>query len=116
MIDLALDNSIFIDTQVQAALQELDMLFETDPTELIGYPTYGTDFEQFLWQTAPSPKALKNYIIEHINRYTFFCQLFDMIVDVNVVEGDYRNIYNVTIILRPEQSNKTAGFRIYQLR
>lgn len=117
MIDLALDESVFINSDLSAALQELDILFNTENTELIGYPMYGVNFEQFLWQLNPSPKSLKSYIEENINKYTFFCKNFNILIDVKVMEGEYRNIYNVIIILRTDQkSNKAAGFRIYQLR
>lgn len=117
MTDLALDDSVFIKTNVAAALQELDILFNTENTELIGYPTYGVNFEQFLWQLSPSPNALKTYIEEHIQEHTFFCRDFDIVINVNVIEGEYRNIYNVVIILRTDpKSKQAAGLRIYQLR
>ena len=117
MTDLALDDSVFIDSNIAAALQELDILFNTENTELIGYPTYGVNFEQFLWQLCPSPNALKSYVEEHIEKFTLFCKDFDVVVKVDVIEGEYRNIYNVMIILRTDpKSNKAAGFRIYQLR
>ena len=117
MTDFALDDSVFIESNVAAALQELDILFNTENTELIGYPTYGVNFEQFLWQLSPSPNALKSYIEEHIEKYTFFCRDFDVVVNVNILEGEYRNIYNVMIMLRIDpKSRQAAGFRIYQLR
>jgi len=117
MIDLALDNSIFINSNVKEALQELDILFNTENSELIGYPEYGSNFEQYLWQMTPSPNALKNYIEELIEKHTLFVKKFDVIVNVNVLEGEYRGIYNVIIILRTSPESKTAaGYRIYQLR
>ena len=50
MIDLALDGRVMIRNIMDEAVQELDILFNTDTTELLGYPTYGTNFEQFLWK------------------------------------------------------------------
>ena len=67
MIDLALDSNVFIDSVFDAALQELDIILNTRYTELIGYPKFGTDFEQFLWQLTPSAQSLKRYILEKIN-------------------------------------------------
>ena len=117
MIDLALDNIVFVNSNINAALQELDILFNTENTELIGYPTYGTNFEQFLWQMNPSPNALKSYMQEVIRNNTFFCNEFDIAIDVKILEGEYRNIYNVIIVLRTDpKSNKAAGYRFYQLR
>ena len=50
MLDLALDGRIFLDNELDCALQEIDMLLNTENTELIGYPSYGTEFESFLCQ------------------------------------------------------------------
>lgn len=117
MIDLALDDSIFVNSKVNAALQELDILFNTENTELIGYPAFGSNFEQFLWQMNPSPNALRSYMEELIEKNTFFCNEFDIVIDVKILEGEYRNIYNVIIILRTDpKSNTAAGYRLYQLR
>lgn len=117
MIDLAIDDEVFVNSKINAALQELDILFNTENAELIGYPKYGTNFEQFLWQLNPSPNALKSYIEEVINDNTLFCKEFEIIVNVNIVEGEYRNIYNVIIVLKTDaKSNEAAGYRLYQLR
>ena len=59
MLDLALDTRIFINNELDAALQELDMIFNTENTELIGYPQYGTNWYQFLWQLDYSPEDLQ---------------------------------------------------------
>ena len=40
MIDLALTGDIIIDNELDEALQELDILFNTENTELIGYPEF----------------------------------------------------------------------------
>lgn len=117
VIDLALDNKIFVSDKLNAALQELDMLFNTTNTELIGHPKYGTNFESFLWQMTPSPNALKSYIEDKIKNFTLFCQEYDIVVEVEIVPGEYRSIYNVVIALRTDPNSRNAlGFRVYQLR
>ena len=50
MLDLALDDRIFLNDPIDCAVQELDLILNTNCTELIGYTDYGTNFEQFLWQ------------------------------------------------------------------
>ena len=62
MLDLAIDSRIFIYNEEDAALQELDILFNTENTELIGYPRYGTNFEQFLWNMNPRTIYILIYI------------------------------------------------------
>ena len=87
MIDLAIDGRVFIDNVLDEALQELDILFNTTNTELIGYPRYGTNFEQFLWQLTPSPNELRNYILERISD-TFYLSQLNTEVNVEVLNGE----------------------------
>lgn len=117
MIDLALDATIFVDDPIREALQEIDILFNTEQTELLGYSEYGTNWEQYLWQMSPSPHSLKSYIKEKIANETYYPNMFDITIDVKILEGEFRNIYQVLIVLRESATSKTAdGFRIYQLR
>ena len=113
MIDLSLDFRIFIKNELDAAVQELDLLFNTENTELINYPQFGTNFEQFLWQLSPSPYALKQYILEKIND-TYFLVNQNVDVDVSTQKGEYRMIYNVLIHISDKQGNKIE--RKYQFR
>lgn len=113
MIDLSLDFRIFIKNELDEAVQELDLLFNTENTELINYPQFGTNFEQFLWQMAPSPQALKQYILEKIND-TYFLVNQNVEVDVATQKGEYRMIYNVLITVTDKQGNKVE--RKYQFR
>lgn len=116
--DLSLAGDVFVDSKVTAALQEIDILFSTEQTELIGDVKYGMNFEQFLWQMNPSPTSLKKYISEQISLYTMYASQFDVMIDVSIVPGEYRNIYQVIIALRDEHTapGKVNGFRIYHLR
>ena len=113
MIDFAIDSRIFLNDEFDIAMQELDILFNTENTELIGNPQFGTNFEQFLWQLNPSVNDLKRYIQEKISTATF---LSKYVVDVNVeiVSGNFRNIYVVTInVTAPNGETKQ---RKYQFR
>lgn len=114
MIDLAIDSRIFINTEIDAALQELDLLFNTENTELIGYPRYGSNFEQFLWQLTPSPDALEQYIKE-LFLSTYWINKLNTDISVKVLEGEYRNIYYVRIIISDPETGE-SGYRDYQLR
>lgn len=114
ILDLAIDGNVFIDNIVDAALQEIDLIFNTTNTELIGNPSFGTNFEVFLWQLTPSPMALENYIREKLND-TYFCKDLNVDVNVEIVEGKYRLIYYVKITLKDEDNN-ALGERVYELK
>ena len=117
VLDLSLDSNVFISSTAEAALQEIDLLFNTENGDLIGYPTFGTDFESFLWEMTPSPNSIKEYIKDKIQRHTYFCKEFDVVVEVKVLPGEFRSVYNVYIALRDNPNSLSAsGFRVYQLR
>lgn len=113
MIDLALDGKIFIDNTVDAALQELDMLFNTEKTELINNVQYGTNFEQFLWVLNPSEEQLKKYISEQITN-TYFLSSMDYDINVEILKGDFRLIYFVQISVTDAFGRN--GIREYEFR
>ena len=113
MIDLSLDYNVFINSEFDAALQELDLLFNTETTELINNVTFGTNFEQFLWQLTPATQSLKQYIMEKINE-TLFLSKYVQDVDVKVYKGEIRMIYDVQIYISDNKGNKTI--KKYQFR
>lgn len=119
ILDLALGDNIFINDTIDAAVQELDILFNTANTELIGNVDYGTNFEQFLWNLNPSEESLKSYVYEKINS-TYFLAKMKVDVDVSIEDGTHRNIYNVTITVNyPEaidSTHKNMQKRVYQFR
>lgn len=113
MIDLALDSRITLNNVLDCAVQEIDLLFNTENTELIGDPQYGTNFEQFLWQLTPSPNELKRYISDKIDNYTYFTRQLKYDIDVKLVNGEYRTIYVVTIDIKngEEQQQRQYQFK-----
>ena len=113
MLDLSLDNKIFVRNELDAGVQELDILLNTTPTELIGYPTFGTDFEQFLWQMTQSPNAVKKYIDEKIMD-TLFLRDLKVSTTVDVQKGEYRMIYDVQFFIADKNGNSAQ--RKYQFR
>ena len=113
MIDISLDRNIFVYDELNAAIQELDLMFNTENTELIGNPQFGTNFEQFLWQLNPSPNELKRYINEKISG-TMFLSRYTTNIEVNIVNGNYRNIYVVDISVTAPDG--TTQERKYQFR
>jgi len=112
MLDLALDNRVFLDSKLDCALQEIDMLLNTENTELIGYPDYGTEFESFLWTLTPTTAEIEKYIKEKISNSTYFASQFNIYVKATFMEGSYRSIYYVQIALYDDKGH--SGIREYQ--
>lgn len=113
MLDLALDGKVFITNEIDAAMQELDILFNTERTELINNPYYGTNFEQFLWVLSPNVYQVKEYILKQIG-YTYFLRNLEYEIDVQVLKGEYRAIYDVKIAVKDNDGN--VDMREYEFR
>lgn len=115
MIDLSLDSRLFLGDEVDFGLQELDILLNTENTELIGNHQYGCNFYQFLWQLNPSVESIKTYIIEKINT-TMYLSKFNTEVDVNIVNGTLRDIYYVRVIVYLDNTKTNIKYREYEFR
>lgn len=115
-LDLALDNSLVVDNPIEAAIQELDILLGTENTELIGYPNFGVNMEQFLWQLTPSPNEVKSYIQKKIIENTFWCNKLNVSIDVYTISGTLRDIYEICITLKLPGKDGMAKTKKYQYR
>lgn len=113
MIDLAIDGRCFLYNEFDEAIQELDLLFNTENTELIGYPTFGSNFEQFLWMMNPATNELEKYIYELIGNTTYL-QRYVQNVEISTVKGEYRLIYKVKIYLKKDKDTNLV--KEYELR
>lgn len=116
MEDLAIDSRIFLHDDLDLALQELDILFNTTNTELIGNPNFGTNFEQFLWQITPSSDQLRTYIYNKISTETIVLNKFDVNITVDIqLDNTNDKVYIVKIeIVDPSSNDKKT--RVYQLK
>lgn len=113
MLDLALDDKVFIYNTIDAAIQEIDILFNTTNTELLGYTEYGTDWMQFMWVLNPSLSEMQSYIEQKLNE-TYFVSQLDYKVNVNLINTSNTNedAFEVTIDLM-DHNTKESGRRVY---
>lgn len=114
MIDLAIDSRVFLNRDIDMALQEIDLLFSTTNTELIGYPEFGTNFEQFLWTLTPTTSELQKYINEKL-RECYYVNQFKVDTDVEMLTGEIRSIYVVYIEITDWDTNEKRK-RVYQFK
>lgn len=100
MKDLAIDSRVFLEDELDCAIQELDLIMNTNPTELIGETDFGVELEPFLWTLTPTTTEIKRYIEDRILKYTYFCKKFNVTVNCTFMRGEYRSIYLVEITLK----------------
>lgn len=87
--DFSLYNDVLITDMVTAALQELDMIFNTSLTEVLGETSFGSRLESFLFEVSPDPSRLKSYLIEKISS-TYYASQFPYSVTVKLTEDVIR--------------------------
>ena len=115
MLDLSLDNRIFLDNELDCALQELDLILNTSNTELLGDPSYGTEMESFLWTLTPMTAELDRYLREKLLTNSYYLKKFDLDISVNFMKGEYRSVYLVSITLT-DTSNGQQKTRTYRFQ
>lgn len=116
MLDLALDDRIILNDPIDCAVQELDIILNTNCTELIGYTSYGTSLEHFLWQMTPSVDEIKKYITEKLYN-SYFLKQYIVNINVEILNGNVRDIYYITIKIKKPNSGENEESqrqRIYQ--
>ena len=113
MIDLALDSRMFINSEFDEALQEIDMILNTTSTELLGDPYYGVTLETFLWTLTPTTSELEDYVSEKL-RDTMFASKFSVSVHAQYYRGAYRSVYLVNITLKNAEGKTVTRKYQYQ--
>lgn len=98
MLDLAIDDRVLIDNVLDEAIQELDLLFNTENTELLGDTNFGVSLDGFLWTLTPTTEAFKEYIDKKLQELTFL-KYFNYKTNVEFLEGEYRSIYRLSIMI-----------------
>lgn len=103
MIDLALNNDLFIKNVLDAAIQELDILFSTEIGEVIGDVYYGVNWEQFLYVLTPMEEEVKKYIELQL-QHTYYVKQLKYELEVQHEMGDVASTYLVKITLTDMKS------------
>lgn len=106
MLDLSLTNNIFTESNIEEAIQELDILFNTLPTELIGDTDYGSNFLQFLWSLTPMEDTMTRYIYDRIAGYTIYAASLKKQINVEKYDDVNETVYVIEITLYDEQDNE----------
>lgn len=98
MIDFNLNKGkAILNNDVDLILQQIDMLFDTTPNEVLGFEDYGTKYDYYLYNLNVSAESLKNIILNDINSLELFG--FNVDVDVQLFNGSERDIIMIYINL-----------------
>jgi len=120
MLDLALDNKVFVLSRLDAAIQELDILFSTDIGEMIGDTSYGTNWYQYLHTLTPMEDTIKSYVDSVIRNNTFYCKNLEVETKVVFVPGEVSCSYIVGIEITdpdiPEDAPTKKINKVYHIQ
>ena len=101
MIDFSLSNKLTDDCVVSNkliyVLQQIDLLFDTCPGEVLGNMSFGTNYDKYLYNLSISNSTLENKILSDLNNLDL-CG-FSPSVNVQIVEGTVRDIAIINIKL-----------------
>lgn len=81
-------------------LQEIDILFTTEPGTIYGQRDVGIAFERLLWQTKFRPSYLESIVTQGIKKDCYTNEEFKWKVDVELVKGNTQDIGLVTIHIK----------------
>jgi hypothetical protein len=111
--DLALGNELFVSSRLAAAIQELDLLLNTECTELIGNTQFGVSIEQFLWTLTPTTEEFNTYIESKLNSLYYF-NMFQHKISTEFEEGEFRSIYHLKIEIFIDEAQKINKEYVYR--
>ena len=97
-------------SDIDLILQQIDILFDTTPTEVFGAEDYGTTYDRYLHQLRISNEALKQEVLSDLTSI----QLFGFIptVDVYLIHGTEDDIALIDIHLSRDEETYNKTYKI----
>lgn len=113
-ISASSDNKI-ITNKFDFLLQEIDILFDTAPGEVLGDPDFGTDFEKFVWDLSVSNSEISEYVRNKIINNTMSGSDFDIAVTTTAVEANNQGDVLLVQISIKDPTTKEAAAVTYKI-
>lgn len=99
-----------INDDVACLIQQIDILFDTTPGDLIGDIEYGTDYEQYLYDLKLGPDALREQMLQDI--YSLDLLGFEPSVNVYLMQGSERDIAVIDVHLKRNSEEYSKSYKI----
>lgn len=114
MLDFSLSNKltdkVVIEDDLTFVLHQIDLLFNTDVNDVLGDPSYGTNYDRYLYTLGVSNYSLERKIYNDIMGIEL--KGFVPSVSVHIVEGTQRDIAFVDITLTGKYKKYTKSYII----
>lgn len=89
-------------------LQEIDVIFSTEPGSVYGQRAVGIPFEELLWKTNFRPSYLESIVEQAIKKYCYMNEEFKWNCDVQLAKGSTKDIGLVTIHIQNSNGDDLA--------
>lgn len=98
MIDFNLESgSPTLNKDVDLIIQQIDMLFDTKPKEVLGKEDYGTKYDEYLYKLKLSNVALEQTVKKDLAKLNLFG--FSTRVKVHLIHGTEQDIALIEITI-----------------
>ena len=113
MADFHINKGVpMLNRNIDLVLQQIDMLFDTTPREVLGDPDYGTRYDRYLYNLNISNEGMRQAILSDI--YKIDLMGFTPQVDVIFLQGTQRDIAIIDIILENDQNTYRRTYKIFE--
>ena len=111
MIDFNIDNGSPVKSgDIELLLQQIDILFDTAPREVLGAENFGSTYDTYLHRLKLSNNANKQQVISDISSLDL--QGFDFDVEVHFLQGTERDIALIEINFTKDEMTYNRVYKI----
>lgn len=111
MIDFNIDFGAAIKTSdIDLILQQIDILFDTHPKEVLGDEEFGSQYDRYLYNLKISNEGLRNKILHDLNSLDLRGWVPN--VNVHLLQGSERDIALIDIDLYKNDESYKKTYKI----
>lgn len=99
-----------INDDVACLIQQIDILFDTTPGDLLGDIEYGTDYEKFLYDFKTNAEVLEEQMLQDL--YSLDLMGFTPTVKVYLMQGSERDIAVIDVHLKRNSEDYSKTYKI----
>lgn len=112
MIDFSrVTSTTTIENTAEFVLQQIDILLDTDKSEVLGEPRFGSDYDKFLYELNISNTYIENYIYNNITENVDLMG-WELSIHVDLMVGTKTDIILVEISV---SKNNDVFSKVYKI-
>lgn len=96
--------------EIDLIIQQVDLLFDTTPTEVLGQLDFGTKYDEYLYNLRFSAENMKSKVESDLRQLTLFGWTYN--VDVYLLDGTERDIIVIDIVFRKGSQSARKTYKI----